>query len=134
TEVLAVEPSDLGWERSARRRAEGGPPVRRVGLDAQRIELDDAAVDHAVSTWTMCTIPDIDTALAEVRRVLRPGGTLRFVEHGLAEQPSVQRWQHRLTPLQRRVAGGCHLDRDIDGIVEASGLQLEALERFTVPG
>lgn len=75
-----------------------------------------------VSTWTMCTIPDLAGALAEVRRVLRAGGSLRFVEHGLAPDPGVQRWQHLIQPVWGRVAGGCHLDRDIVGRLTAAGL------------
>ncbi len=77
-------------------------PVRRAGLDGQLLPFEDETFDAALSTWTLCTIPDADTALAELRRVLRPGGTLHFVEHGLAPDASVQRWQHRLEPMQKR--------------------------------
>ena len=85
----AVEPSDLGWELSAERRSPSSVPVERVGLDGQRLEAADATYDAVLSTFTLCTIPDVETALAEVRRVLRPGGALHVLEHGLAPDPKV---------------------------------------------
>ena len=88
-------------------------PVERSGLDGQSLPFADDSFDAALSTWTMCTIPDVDAALRELRRVLKPGGTLHFVEHGLAPDENVQRWQHRLEPMQKRVFGGCHLTRPI---------------------
>lgn len=120
--VLAVEPSDLAWRLAEPRRAGAALVVSRVGLDGQRLELADASVDHALSTFTLCTIPAVEAAMAEVRRVLRPGGRLHFLEHGLAPDASVARWQARLNPVQRRVAGGCHLNRPIADLVTRSGL------------
>ena len=84
-------------------------PVERGGLDGQRLDLPDASADAVLSTFTLCTIPDADAALREVVRVLRPGGTLHFFEHGLAPDDDVVRWQRRLEPLQKRVFDGCHL-------------------------
>ena len=105
-----MEPSDLGWELSAERRARSSVPVERVGLDGQRLAAADATYDAVLSTFTLCTIPDVETALAEVHRVLRPGGALHVLEHGLAPDPKVAAWQRRLDGLQGRVAAGCHLD------------------------
>ncbi len=128
--VAAVEPSDVGWGLSERRRSESPIPVERTGLDGQAIPLADDSCDVALSTWTLCTIPDAGIALAEVRRVLRPGGTLHFVEHGLAPDEGVQRWQHRLEPIQQRVAGGCHLTREIPQMLTAAGFTLAELDTF----
>ncbi|MEU1982667.1 class I SAM-dependent methyltransferase [Nocardia sp. NPDC019395] len=128
TSVSAVEPADLGWKLAAGRLAGARVPVERAGLDGQRLPFPADSFDTALSTWTMCTIPDIDAALAELRRVLVPGGSLHFVEHGLAPEPGVQRWQHRLDPLQQRIAGGCHLNRDIAAIIRSSGFEIRDLE------
>ena len=103
TGVCAIEPADLAWKLAADRLAAATVPVSRAGLDGQRLPLPDDSCDTALSTWTLCTIPDVDAALHEVRRVLKPGGTLHFVEHGLAPDGKVQRWQRRLEPLQKRV-------------------------------
>jgi SAM-dependent methyltransferase len=136
TEVLAVDPAVVGRRLAAKRqaRAPGGPAVRYVGLDGAALDLPDASVDAALSTWTLCTIPDVEAALAEVRRVLRPGGALHFVEHGLADEPKVRRRQHRFEPIQRRIAGGCHLTRDIPGLLQGAGFRIEELHRFQVAG
>jgi SAM-dependent methyltransferase len=132
--VAAVEPSDLGWELSAGRRSRSAVPVARVGLDGQRLEAEDATYDAALSTFTLCTIPDVKAALAEVRRVLRPGGALHVLEHGLAPDPKVAAWQRRLDGLQGRVAAGCHLTRDATGLVEEAGFTVERLDRAYLPG
>lgn len=108
--------------------------VEYIGHDAQTLPLEDASVDQALSTWTLCTIPDAGRALAEIRRVLRPGGTFRFAEHGLSPDPAVARWQDRLTPLQRRVAGGCHLNRPIDRLITGAGMAITRLETYAMPG
>ncbi|MFZ2016538.1 MAG: class I SAM-dependent methyltransferase [Nocardioides sp.] len=134
TGIGAVEPSDLGWSMSDRRRARSEVPVDRIGVDGQQIEAPDASYDAALCTFTLCTIPDPLAALAEVRRVVRPGGTLHFLEHGRSHDPGVARWQRRLDPLQQRVAGGCHLTRDAGALVEQAGMRLRSLETGALPG
>jgi ubiquinone/menaquinone biosynthesis C-methylase UbiE len=129
-EVAAVEPADRGWELAADRLAASSVAVWRAGLDGARLELDDDSRDTALSTWTMCTIPDIAAALAELRRVLVPGGTLHFVEHGLAPDDTVQRWQHRLEPLQKRLFGGCHLTRPITDLLTEAGFEIVERDEF----
>ena len=132
--VSAVEPSDAGWALSRRRRDRSAVPVERMGLDGQRIEVDDASYDAVLTTFTLCTIPDAAAALQEVRRVLRPGGMLHFLEHGLAPDASVVAWQHRLEPLQRVVFAGCHLTRDVPALVVDAGLEITLLEQRYLPG
>ncbi len=132
--VSAVEPADLGWKLAGKRLAASEVPVERSGLDGQSLPFADETFDCAVSTWTLCTIPDVDKALLEVRRVLRPGGTLHFVEHGLAPDEAVVRWQRRLEPLQKRVAGGCHLTRRIVDLVEGAGFTVRELDTFYEEG
>lgn len=128
--VAAVEPADTGWRIAAKRVAASRVPIERSGLDGQDLPFDDDSFDSALSTWTLCTIPDVSRALSEVRRVLRPGGTLHFVEHGLAPDPGVVKWQHRLEPLQKAVAGGCHLTRDIPALIEGAGFTITELDQF----
>lgn len=124
TRVLAVDPSSVGRKLASKRLAASPVPIEFVGLDGESLPLDNHSIDHVLSTWTLCTIPDVDRALAEIGRVLRPGGVFHFVEHGRSPDPEVARWQDRLTPLQRRVAGGCHLNRPIDQLVARSGLEI----------
>ncbi len=134
TGVAAVEPSDVAWRKALPRVDAGAVDVRREGLDGQRLALPAASQDSALSTFTMCTIPDLDAALAEIGRVLRPGGRLHFAEHGLSPDAGVAAWQHRLEPLQRRLGGGCHLDRPIAELVERAGFTIGHLETFYAPG
>jgi ubiquinone/menaquinone biosynthesis C-methylase UbiE len=134
TEVVAVEPNDRAWRMAAPRIADTRAAVVRSGLDGQRLEEPDASVDHALTTFTLCTIPDVQAALSEVRRVLRPGGRLHFLEHGRSPSPRVHRWQRRLAPLQRRVAGGCHLTRDPVQLMTGAGFDVEQLSTGYLPG
>jgi ubiquinone/menaquinone biosynthesis C-methylase UbiE len=134
TSVAAIEPADLGWKLAAKRLAESPVPVERTGLDGQSLPLPDSSCDTALSTWTLCTIPDVEAALGEVRRVLKPGGTLHFVEHGLAPDENVQRWQHRLEPLQKRVFGGCHLTRRIVDLLTGAGFTVREVDVFYEKG
>ena len=134
TGVAAVEPADLGWKLAGKRLAETSVPVERSGLDGQSLPLPDDSCDAALSTWTLCTIPDVAAALQEVRRVLKPGGTLHFVEHGLAPDEGVQRWQHRLEPIQKRLFGGCHLTRRIPELLTDAGFTLTDVDVFYEKG
>lgn len=130
TKVLAVDPSEVGRRLAARRLAASPVPVEFAGLDGQELPFESASVDHALCTFTLCTIPDVERALAEVRRVLRPGGQFHFLEHGLSPEAKVARWQHRLTPLQRRMCGGCHLNRDMHRLITAAGFEITDLRNF----
>jgi ubiquinone/menaquinone biosynthesis C-methylase UbiE len=132
--VAAVEPADRGWELAAERVAASSVPVTRAGLDGQSLPFADDSFDSALTTWTMCTVPDAHAALLELRRVLKPGGTLHFVEHGLAPDEKVQRWQHRLEPLQKRLFGGCHLTRPIADLVKGAGFAITELDVFYEDG
>ena len=125
TRVRAVDPATVGRELAATRIGARTVPVEFVGTDAQALAADDESADFVLSTWTLCSIPDPGRALAEAYRVLRPGGALRFVEHGLSPEPRVARVQHRLTPLHRRVVGGCRLDRPIAGLMTSAGFRLD---------
>jgi ubiquinone/menaquinone biosynthesis C-methylase UbiE len=128
--VTAIEPADVGWKLASKRLAAANVPVERLGLDGQSLPLPDDSCDAALSTWTLCTIPDVGAALREVRRVLKPGGTLHFLEHGLAPDEGVQRWQHRLEPLQKRLFGGCHLTRPIADLLTGAGFTITEVDVF----
>jgi ubiquinone/menaquinone biosynthesis C-methylase UbiE len=133
-EVAAVEPSDRAWKLAGERVAASAVPVERSGLDGRSLPFPDDSFDGAISTWTMCTIPDIEAALAELRRVLKPGAELHFVEHGLAPDAKVQRWQHRLDPLQQRLFGGCHLNRPIVPLLTGAGFTIADVDVFYEQG
>jgi SAM-dependent methyltransferase len=134
TRVAAVEPSNLGWQLAGQRLKAASVPVQRSGLDGQSLPFEDDSYDAALSTWTLCTIPDAAAALREVRRVLKPGGTLHFLEHGLAPDENVRRWQRRLDPLEQRVFGGCHFTRPIVDLLTAAGFTIKDLDVFYEKG
>jgi ubiquinone/menaquinone biosynthesis C-methylase UbiE len=119
----------------ARERTDGGPfPVMLIRASAEALPIADESIDAVVTTWTLCSIPDVAHALSEARRVLKAAGRMFFVEHGLAPESGVKRWQHALTPFWRRIAGGCHLDRDISELIRAAGFEIEALTMGYMPG
>jgi ubiquinone/menaquinone biosynthesis C-methylase UbiE len=134
TDVAAIEPADVGWKLAGKRLAATSVPVQRTGLDGQSLPLPDDSCDTALSTWTLCTIPDVAAALHEIRRVLKPGGTLHFVEHGLAPDEPVRRWQHRLEPMQKRLFGGCHLTRPIADLLTDAGFTITEIDVFYEEG
>jgi SAM-dependent methyltransferase len=127
TRVTAVEPSGLAWRLAEGRRRRSPLPVDRSGLDGQSLPFADSTFDAALSTFTLCTIPDGLAALREVRRVLVDGGVLHFLEHGRAPDPGVHAWQRRLNPVQRRLGGGCRLDVPIDELVREAGFTVQEL-------
>ncbi len=126
--VYAVEPASTARRFAEPRIAETSIRVEHVALHGESIPLDDASCDGALSTFTLCTIPGVDDALAEILRVLRPGGRFHFLEHGLAPDPSVATWQRRLEPIQKRLADGCHLTRDPAELIRAAGFEIDHLE------
>ena len=134
TGVAAIEPADVGWKLARNRIAASTIPVERFGLDGQSLPLADDSCDAALTTWTLCTIPDVAAALRELQRVLKPGGSLHFVEHGLAPDEPVRRWQHRLEPMQKRLFGGCHLTRPIVDLVKDAGFTITELDVFYEKG
>ncbi len=134
TKVLAVEPSMVARSMATDSIAASPIPVELVGLDGQSVPLEDNSVDNVLTTWTLCTIPNLDAALSEVRRILRPGGAMYYLEHGLSDDPRIAKRQNRFNGLQKRVAGGCHLNRRIDSILTDAGFHLEHPARFQIVG
>ena len=138
TSVRAVEPSAVARKLAARRVAAARVPVEYVDLadPSADLPLPDASADTVVSTFTLCTIGDVERALREVRRVLRPDGRFLFLEHGLSPDPRTARWQHRLDGLQQRLFAGCHLTRPIDALVRDAGMVVVDLahDRLRGPG
>jgi len=130
TRVAAVEPSDVGWRLAAQRVGAARATVERAGLDGASLPFPDDEFDAALSTFTLCTIPDVDGALRELHRVLKPGGALHFLEHGLAPDERVQVWQHRFAPVQKRLFGGCHLTRPAVALITAAGFTIETVDEF----
>jgi ubiquinone/menaquinone biosynthesis C-methylase UbiE len=126
-EVLALEPAPQLIVMARRRSRDISMPVTFIEASAERIPFESMSFDTVVTTWTLCTIPRASDALSEMRRVLRPGGRLLFVEHGRALEQRVRRWQDRLTPVWRCVSGGCHLNRQIDALIVKAGFEIDAM-------
>jgi ubiquinone/menaquinone biosynthesis C-methylase UbiE len=134
TKVVGVDPSETSARLARKRIAAASFPVEIVGLSAERIPVANASFESVVSTFTLCTIPDVAGALLEMRRALRPGGRLHFVEHGRAHDHRVERWQKRLDGVQQAIFGGCHLNRNISALIEEAGFELEQLENCYLKG
>jgi len=134
TSVIGLEPSSELLRMAGARTSSAMVPITLLDASAEAIPLDSGSIDTVVTTWTVCTIPDAPRALAEMRRVLKPGGMLLFVEHGRAPEPGVARWQDRLDPLWSRIAGGCHLNRKMDDLVAGNGFRIETLVNARLPG
>lgn len=132
--LYGLDPA-LQMHRKARQRMRAaGLEVELLDLPAEQIPMEDASFDTVVTTFTLCTIPDAVSALREMRRVLKPQGQLLFCEHGQAPDASVRRWQERLTPIWKPIAGGCHLDRDIPGLLGQGGFRVREMEQMYLPG
>ena len=134
TGVWIVEPSAVALKLAEARIAASNVDVHEGALDGARLDFPDNRFDAALSTMTLCTIPDIDAALAEVLRVLKPGAELHFAEHGLAPAAKVARFQKRFDPWQMRFAGGCHLARDVRALLGGAGFEITALENRFIKG
>jgi ubiquinone/menaquinone biosynthesis C-methylase UbiE len=132
--VWGLEPSEGMRRKAAPRIADAPFPIEWLGLPGEEIPLDDDSADTVLLTFTLCTIPDFAKALGQMRRVLKPGGRLLFAEHGAAPDESVRRWQDRLDPLWKRLAGGCHINREVPQAIEAAGFKVESLDTMYLPG
>ncbi|MEO1619648.1 MAG: class I SAM-dependent methyltransferase [Cyanobacteria bacterium J06632_3] len=118
TSLTTVDPNEGMGAIAQKRIADSPIPVATQALSGEALPMDDNSFDNVVCTWTLCSIPNVEQALKEAYRVLKPGGKFFFIEHGLSHEPGMQRWQNRLTPIQRVVADGCHLNRKIDRLVD----------------
>ncbi len=127
-EVVGVDPSVSLLERAERQRAWLGFRLRLLRQSAEHLPFEDNTFDCGVVSWALCSIPKPAAALTELRRVLKPGAGLHFIEHGLAPDPGIARWQIRLTPLWRHCAGGCRLDRRPDALLAGAGFELDHIE------
>ncbi len=133
TRVIALEPVRLLPRKVSQRIAAAPMPVTLIRGSAEHLPFHDRRFDCVLSTWTLCTIPDVVASLAEVRRVLKPGGAFVFLEHGRSDRPGTARWQDRLNPLQQRIGVGCNMNRPIDRLITEAGLRLVRLDRFQMP-
>jgi ubiquinone/menaquinone biosynthesis C-methylase UbiE len=132
TEILGLEPHPKLLGMASHKATH--IPATLIEGSAESIPLDDSSVDTVVTTWTLCSIPDVVRALAEMRRVLKPGGRLLFVEHGLSPDEHIRRWQHRLNPVWKKLAGGCHLNRPIAKLIESAGFRVSQLDTGYMSG
>jgi len=133
-QLYGLDPAAQMHPKARQRMLDAGLEVELLELPAEKIPMADASFDTVITTFTLCTIPDAVAALREMRRVLKPGGVLLFCEHGTAPDASVRRWQDRLTPLWKPLAGGCHLNRDIPALLRKGGFRIVDMEQLYLPG
>jgi SAM-dependent methyltransferase len=132
--LTVLDPANLLPDRVVKRLAAASVPVQLMHRSAEVLPFASGRFDFVVSTWTLCTIPDVLGALREARRVLKGAGMFVFLEHGRSEEVNVAKWQDRLDPIQRVIACGCHLNRRIDALIEQAGFELTRLDRFVMSG
>ena len=132
--VLGLDPSPELNVMARKRADEAGIDVDWLALSSERIPLPDNSVDSIVITYTMCTIPDVHSALLEMRRVLKSGARMHFSEHGIAPDASVRKWQDRLNPIWGRVSGGCNINRNVPKLLEDAGLHIDEIDTMYLPG
>lgn len=132
--VWALEPSDELWQLAADRLDDSTLSVEHVAAAAESIPLASGSADTALVTYTLCTVVDVAASLAEIRRVLRPDGTLIFCEHGRAPDAAVRKWQNRINPVWNLIAGGCNINRDIPRLLKSAGFSVRALDTMYLPG
>ncbi len=132
--VFAVEPSRVCMQLAEERIARSNVPVELAGLTGEHLDLPSETFDAVLSTWTLCTIPNLEAALEEIRRVLKPGGTFHFVEHGHAPDATTARRQRRIEPLNKKLAGGCHLTRRVPEFLDQAGFRIEHLDTYYFEG
>src|SRR5581483_1956640 len=133
-EIFALEPDPKLTTMAEGHAKNASRPITFLNASAEQIPLDTASVDTVVTTWTLCTIPDARLALEEMRRVLKPAGHLLFVEHGLAPENGVRKWQNRLDPPWNKISGGCHLNRPISALIDSAGFRIDKLQTGYIPG
>jgi len=134
SKLIALDPSRLGRRLASRRISDSPFPVQFVDWDNGTIDLPDHSMDSVVTTWTLCTIPDVGQALNEIKRVLKKEGTYFFVEHGQSPDIRVARFQGWWNPLQNKLAGGCHVNRPMEQLISAGGFKIEQLDNFYMAG
>ncbi|NUM52901.1 MAG: class I SAM-dependent methyltransferase [Candidatus Hydrogenedentes bacterium] len=130
TELTTADPNAGMCGMAQRRIHARGMKVTHHTVGGENLPIEDASFDCVVCTWTLCSIPKVEQALREVHRILRPGGKLHFVEHGLADDDRIRRWQHRLTPIQKIVSDGCHFNRDICALIQSQRFRFETIENY----
>jgi ubiquinone/menaquinone biosynthesis C-methylase UbiE len=134
TRVFAVEPSRVCMQLAEKRIARSKVHIELAGLTGEHLDLPSETFDAVLSTWTLCTIPNLSAALDELRRVLKSGGTFHFVEHGHAPDAPTVKWQRRIEPINKKLAGGCHLTRNVPEYIERAGFQIEHLDSYYFEG
>lgn len=132
--LIGLDPSEKSWELAGERAAHLDFDVEFIGLPGEQIPLEDASVDTVLVTYSLCTIPDPVSALHGMARVLRPGGSLYFCEHGKAPDANVCQWQDRINPFWRRIVGGCHVNREIPQLLKAGGFDVVDMDTGYLPG